>query len=131
MVLFLTRQYFPEGTNGKIRCGGRLICATIELPWKQNQRRISCIPEGRYLLKRRYSRRFKWHIEVVGAKGRDLILMHPANNAMLELQGCIAPVTKICGAGLGLQSRKAFASLKALIEGPLRSGEEVTLIVES
>ena len=62
---------------------------------------------------------------------RKLILIHPANNALLELQGCIAPVTKISGAGLGLHSRKAFTSLKTLVYGALEKGEEVVVIVES
>ena len=48
MILFLTRTYFPDGTNGKLECEGKLICNTIELPWKNNEKRVSCIPEGKY-----------------------------------------------------------------------------------
>ena len=131
MVVFLTRQYFPDGTNGTLRCGGRVVCSTIELPWRNNRRGISCIPEGRYILKARRSRKFGWHLEVTGVAGRSLILVHPANNALLELNGCIAPVTKISGAGVGLQSRKAFSSLKEVVCGSLAREEEVVLIVES
>lgn len=130
-VLFLTRQYFPDGTNGRLLCAGKLVALTIELPWQENKRGQSCIPEGNYTLHRRCSRKFGWHMEVAGVEKRDMILIHPANNAMQELKGCIAPVTKISGPGMGLQSRKAFAGLKRLVYAALDRNEEVVLIVES
>ncbi|HEY6144272.1 MAG TPA: DUF5675 family protein [Flavobacterium sp.] len=131
MVLVLNRTYFPDGTNGKLECEGKFICNTIELPWKNNETKVSCIPEGKYLLRKRYSRKFQWHIEVVGVDKRSLILFHPANNALQELKGCIAPVTKLSGPGLGLMSRKAFAKLKELVYKALETTESVTLIIKS
>lgn len=131
LVLVLTRSYFSDGTNGKLACDGQFICSTIELPWRENQKGISCIPEGYYLLRKRYSRKFKWHIEVVAVKNRSFILLHPANNALLELKGCIAPVTKLSGAGLGLQSRQAFALIKKLVYTALEQSAVVSLIVQS
>jgi hypothetical protein len=130
MILFLTRTYFPEGTNGKLMCEGKLLCNTIELPWKNNEKRVSCIPEGRYFIRKRYSQKFKWHLEVVDVKNRSYILFHPANNALQELNGCIAPVTKLSGPGLGLLSRKAFEKLKTFVYAALDSKESVELIVE-
>ena len=131
MVLLLTRTYFPEGTNGKLECDGKLICNTIELPWKINETKVSCIPEGKYFIRKRYSRKFKWHLEVIDVKDRNLILFHPANNALKELNGCIAPVTKLSGPGLGLMSRKAFIKLKNSVYRALDSAEKVLLIIKS
>lgn len=131
MVLQLSRTYFPDGTNGKLECEGKLICKTIELPWKNNETKVSCIPEGKYFIKKRYSNKFKWHLEVINISNRSLILFHPANNALLELNGCIAPVTKLSGPGLGLMSRKAFAKLKDLVNKALDKKESVELIVQS
>jgi len=131
MVLLLTRTYFPEGTNGKLECNGKLICKTIELPWKMNEMKVSCIPEGKYFIKKRYSRKFQWHLEVIDVKDRSFILFHPANNALKELNGCIAPVTKLSGPGLGLMSRKAFIKLKNLVYRALDSTEKVLLIIKS
>jgi len=34
---------------------GDVLCKTIELPWKDNQHGISCIPAGHYTAKRRFS----------------------------------------------------------------------------
>jgi hypothetical protein len=51
MIIFLTRTYFPEGCNGKLECEGKLICHTIELPWKNNETKVSCIPEGKYFIR--------------------------------------------------------------------------------
>lgn len=131
MVILITRTYFPEGTNGKLECEGKLICYTIELPWKNNETKVSCIPEGKYLLQKRYSNKFKWHLELVDVKSRSFILFHPANNALKELNGCIAPVTKISGAGLGLQSRKAFAKLKTIVYKALDEKQRVLIIIKS
>jgi len=131
MILFLTRTYFPEGSNGKLECEGKLICNTIELPWKNNETKVSCIPEGKYFIRKRYSKKFQWHLEIVEVKNRSLILFHPANNAIQELNGCIAPVTKLSGPGLGLMSRKAFTKLKDLVYQALVHKENVELIVES
>ena len=94
MVLVLNRTYFPEGTQGTLEWNGTIVCYTIELPWLQNQRRISCVPEGEYVLQKRFSPKFKWHLHLKNVPGRDLILIHPANDAKKELLGCIAPVSK-------------------------------------
>ena len=131
MVVVLSRTYFPEGTNGKLECEGQLISYTIELPWKHNERRVSCIPEGEYFIEKRYSHKFKWHLHVLGVDNRSFILFHPANNALKELNGCIAPVTKLSGAGLGLLSRKAFEKLKDQVYKALDRKESVLLIVQS
>jgi hypothetical protein len=131
MVLILLRTYFPEGTNGILEYEGKLICKTIELPWKNNETKVSCIPEGKYFIRKRYSKKFQWHLEILDVKNRSLILFHPANNALQELNGCIAPVTKLSGPGLGLMSRKAFTKLKDLFYKALESKESVELIVQS
>jgi hypothetical protein len=67
---------------------------------------------------------------VVDVENRSLILFHPANNALKELNGCIAPVTKLSGPGLGLLSRKAFEKLKKLVYEAIDRKESVVLIVE-
>lgn len=131
MVLLITRTYFPEGTNGNLECEGKLICKTIELPWMENQKKVSCIPEGKYLLQKRYSNKFKWHIEIMNVSNRGSILFHPANNAIKELNGCIAPVTKISGAGLGLMSRKAFTKLITIVYKALDEKQRVLIIIKS
>ena len=130
MVLFLTRTYFPDGTNGILQCEGKIICKTIELPWKNNERGVSCIPEGKYFIRKRYSTKYKWHLELVDVPNRTYILIHPANNAQKELRGCIAPVTKLSGPGLGLLSRKAFTKVKDLVYKALDNKESVELIVQ-
>ena len=131
MVVILSRTYFPDGTNGILEFEGKFICKTIELPWKMNETKVSCIPEGKYFIKKRYSKKFQWHLEIINVKNRSLILFHPANNALQELNGCIAPVTKLSGPGLGLMSRKAFSKLKNLVYPILDKNESVVLIIQS
>ena len=101
MQLELVRTYYPEGTNGEIFFNGRLMMYSIELPWKENRAGVSCIPEGNYELLKRYSPKFGRHLEVMNVPQRKYILIHPANNALQELKGCIAPVWLLTGAGKG------------------------------
>ena len=127
MELIVERTYYPNGTNGKLLVNQQPICHTIELPWKNNQQNISCIPEGTYPLCRRYSEKFGWHLQVQNVPGRDLILLHPANNALLELEGCIAPVTQITGEGRGIKSRAAFEYIMALVLDAIDKKEPITI----
>ena len=129
MVLVLKRTYFPEGTQGVLEWNGTIVCYTIELPWLENQKRISCIPEGEYILHKRFSPKFKWHLHLMNVPGRDLILIHPANDAKKELLGCIAPVSKHTGIGKGSNSRKALEKLKTLVYTVFDRNEEVKISI--
>ncbi len=65
-------------------------CATLELPWINNQPRVSCIPEGRYTMKFEYSNSFKEFLwELKNVPGRSEIKIHRANYPK-DLLGCIA-----------------------------------------
>lgn len=116
MEIVLHRMYLPEATHGLLQLGDYRISFTLELPWVSNQRSISCIPEGRYELRRRYSPRFKEHFEVVDVPDRTAILIHPANNAQRELRGCIAPVSQLLAPGWGDRSRIAMSKFKHLLQ---------------
>jgi hypothetical protein len=131
MKLELVRIYYPQGTNGKIFHEGRLVTCTIELPWKNNHTGVSCIPEGNYELTKRWSPKFSRHLQVMNVSGRKLILIHPANEALHELKGCIAPVFSTTGAGKGIRSRKALNFLMDLVYGALDRHEQVFLIIKS
>ena len=131
MELELTRSYFSKGTNGTLAHDGQPICATIELPWKNNSARISCIPEGRYRLVKRYSPKFRNHFLIEGVPNRSYILVHPANDAMLELKGCIAPVSLITGSGRGASSRKAMALLNRYLAAAFENKESIFITIKS
>jgi hypothetical protein len=127
MELQLKRTYDPEGTNGALYFGNRLVCHTIELPWLGNQRNISCIIEGRYQLVARENPHHGEHLLVCGVPNRSLILLHRANDAVEELRGCIAPVTTITGKGRGDDSGVALKKLVALTYSALERNEQVWL----
>lgn len=109
--LQIKRIYHPTGTNGSLFLMGQEFCKTIELPWKQNRKQISCIPEGVYPIRFRISNKFSRHIELLQVPNRSLILIHPANNAIKELRGCIAPVMELTAPGRGLRSKTALKLL--------------------
>lgn len=68
-------------------------CFTLELAWRNNARRISCIPTGTYRAVWRTSEKFaeSYHIQELDAPqvtGRTWILIH-RGNFHSEIQGCI------------------------------------------
>jgi len=78
----------PNETLGKLYLDGAFICYTLELPWKDNERRVSRIPEGTYEVKKRYSQKYKEHLHVLKVPGRSYILIHIGNFSKDTL-GCI------------------------------------------
>jgi hypothetical protein len=131
MELELVRSYYAEGTNGKLYVNGKFICYTIELPWKNNLQSLSCIPEGRYAMERRWSPKFQYHLWIRGVPGRSLVLMHPANDALEELKGCIAPVTALNGEGRGSCSKLALSKVLSLLHTAFEKQQTPFLTVKS
>ena len=71
-------------------CNKHLIGVSLERGWKDNQKRISCVPDGIYNLKLEHSNKFKrelWELYVV--PNRSECKFHAANY-WRQLNGCIA-----------------------------------------
>ena len=91
--LLLIRDMFTDkSTIGELFVNGERFCDTLELPWKDNQRSISCIPEGQYKVRMRLPResatRDYIHLLVKDVPSRDYILFHIGNTAK-DTRGCI------------------------------------------
>lgn len=93
--------YHPQGTLGTLTVSGETFY-TVENPWLDNQRNISCIPTGEYGLIWRESPRFGYTYLVDGVPDRTYILLHPANFPT-DVQGCI-------GLGMSLMSDRIAVS---------------------
>ena len=84
-----------KGTGSIISVNGEITCYCLELPWKDNQRNVSCIPGGVYRATIEDSKRFAGKvIRVHDVPGRSGILFHPANY-LGQLLGCFAPCTRL------------------------------------
>ncbi|MBK7807055.1 MAG: hypothetical protein IPJ51_12220 [Saprospiraceae bacterium] len=121
MVIELQRLYQDGWTDGLIFIKGILLCRSIELRWANNERNVSCVPEGVYPMAIIQHPKFGECLLVNNVKGRSGILVHVANDAQKELRGCIAPVFSLSGNGKGLHSRLA---LNYIIENLKISGEK-------
>lgn len=64
-------------------------CNTLELPDKDNQRNISCIPVGVYTATKHKSPTHGECFKIHSVPGRDHILIHVANYVS-QLRGCVA-----------------------------------------
>lgn len=127
----LIRQHVLSDNNQT--CGNLILlgekgiefeCVTLELPWKDNQRSVSCIPEGNYQVELYNSPSQgpgTFHVKDVPA--RSYILIHPGNYTK-DSEGCILLGSKFSdidkdGITDVVNSRVTVDRLKALV-GPFR-----------
>ena len=129
--LQLIRTLYPNGVNGILLFDGTELCKTIELPWQDNQPRVSCIPEGAYRLRQRRSPKFKDHFEIMDVVNRSYILFHAANDATKELRGCIAPVMQHTGEGRGISSRVALERMIDRLYPLMDHGHLISLTIKN
>lgn len=84
-----------HGTEGMLTAGD-FNCKTLELPWRDNQRQISCIPPGEYKVELRLSNKYGRIYWVRKVPDRTYILIHSGNYAgdkskglKTHVMGCI------------------------------------------
>jgi len=88
------------------------LCVTLEESWLNNQRNISCIPEGVYRVVQHNGTKYKevWRLENV--PNRTAILIH-AGNTEYDTEGCILVGQKF---GVLGDKRAILSSKPALTE---------------
>lgn len=118
--------YTPRGTFSRVYFNGKFLCYAIEREWASNRPRVSCIPEGEYMVSPYRSPKFGESLIVEGGTvgkfpapgyARSGILFHPANRA-IELQGCIAPgmdLGVVDGQWAVTRSRAAMGRLLSMV----------------
>ena len=84
--LELATLSFDDCTLGRLRVGD-FTCFTLELPWKDNSRKVSCIPEGTYLCQAGVSPSNGNVIKVYDVPNRSHIQIH-AGNFTSDIEGC-------------------------------------------
>lgn len=124
MKALLIRSYKQDSTPGTLFINDDngdelLFVETLELPWKQNKQNISCVLPRTYIVKKRFTEKFKWHFHLQDVEERTWILIHPGNYTR-QIQGCILPGLKhkdIDGDGIidVVDSKKAMDKLLAIL----------------
>ena len=91
-LLVIRETFTDKSTIGNLYLNGEWLCDTLELPYLDNQRSISCIPEGQYKARLRTAResatRNYLHLLVEDVKDRSYILVH-IGNFPKDTRGCI------------------------------------------
>ena len=107
-LLLIRDTFSSESTIGELFLNGERFCDTLELPYKDNQKSISCIPEGVYKVRLRLPResatRNYIHLLVKDVKDRSYILFHIGNTAK-DSRGCIL---------VGMKSKQDFVGNSTL-----------------
>jgi hypothetical protein len=93
-----------DGTFGVILDGDLPFCLSVERPWLNNQRNISCYPDGDYICKRVQSPKFGNTFEITCIPNRTDCLFHKGN-IMDDSHGCTV---------LGEQYEYAFVEKKGI-----------------
>jgi hypothetical protein len=94
---------------------------TLELPNKNNEKNISCIPKGEYCCTLTYSPHFnKKTYEILNVKNRTGIRIH-ATNCFYELRGCIAVGNRLYDINNDkeldlLESKKVIESFESILQ---------------
>lgn len=90
MQLRLVRVAENNGaTKGALCFNNEPELLTLELPYRDNEPQISCIPDGRYKASLQFSQRFQRPLfRVLNVPGRTGILFH-AGNTVDDIEGCI------------------------------------------
>lgn len=88
--LVLERVYLATETLGSLYRNDVMLCKTMELPWRDNQRSISCIPENIYrvIAQPPKADRPYPYFRLPDVPGRSGILIHKISYVS-GLKGCI------------------------------------------
>jgi hypothetical protein len=117
-----------KATLGDLFVDGKWECYSLERPWLNNEKQLSCIPPGTYKIGLHDSPHFKRTLpHLLDVPSRDYILIHPANWPS-ELKGCIAP-GQVKGDDCVYKSKTAFEALNAKIVAALAADDEVIITV--
>ena len=127
--LLLIRDTFTDkSVIGKLYLNGEFYGHTLELPWNDNQKKISCIPKGVYEVVKRFTAESKYkyeHLHILDVANREMILMHVGNYPK-NSKGCVLLGNTRALNFVG-DSRKAFYRLMY----DLGSFEEIELIIKN
>ena len=66
-----------KGTQGVFIFNNSVVCYSLELPWRNNAREISCIPAGLYPISKEIHPRFASVFRLSSVPARAGILIHP------------------------------------------------------
>lgn len=120
MIEITRLEQTERGTLGQILVDGKVVCYSLELPWKDNEQNVSCIPTGaEYRCDLEYSNRYGVDLwEVKNVEGRSEIKFHKGNY-LKDSRGCILVGTEPSydedGNRCVLQSSKAFNKFMAAL----------------
>ena len=133
-LLIIRDTFTAKSIIGKLYCNGEFMAHTLELPWRDNQKSVSCIPEGRYKCRVRLAResasRDYVHLLVQDVPGRSYILFHYGNFPS-DTRGCILTGThRAQSPDKILESRIAHPYLMDYILGNQLS-ERIELVIKN
>lgn len=88
MLKLIRVSEYDGATYGVMIIGDKPEFVTLEESWRDNERMISCIPQGRYTIKLHRSPKFGLCYKVLNVPERDEILIHVGNTSA-DTTGCI------------------------------------------
>lgn len=113
---------------GNLSIDGEWFCSTLELPWRDNAHKVSCIPSGIYEVRLAYSAKFRdARPLLVNVPGRTGILIHEGNTRK-DTEGCIL-VGLNKAKGKVLESKATLKKLMKLLSDAKGRREMIILTI--
>ena len=130
-LLIIRDTFSDKSTIGELFINGERFCDTLENPWINNKKNVSCIPKGEYKVRLRLAResatRDYLHLLVEDVENRSYILFHIGNTPK-DTSGCIL-------VGLGSEQHVVYNSTLAmdLVMKEILNlgGENINLIIKN
>lgn len=108
-----------RGTFGVLRYGDIPFVLTLERPWVNNEKDISCIPAGVYKCRKIRSPRFGDTYEICDVPNRTHVLLHKGN-FIEDTHGCVLVGEEFSGTfdrPFVASSERGFLELMKLLNG--------------
>lgn len=111
-----------DGTWGVLEYNGEPFALTGELPWIENKKNLSCIPDGSYKAKRTYSHKYGYVYLLQNVPNRGGILIHSGNVPTKDSRGCILigeEFSRLDKTLAVVSSKRAYQEFQAIVNGDL------------
>lgn len=114
---------------GVLFVDGRVVCWTLEPPWRGNKNSVSCIPVGMYVGTKIVSQDHGVTLLINEVPGRSEILLGHKGNSVTDTRGCMIVGSRpgwVNGARWVFESTKAMEAYRgAIYELPMGGLAEV------
>ena len=116
MIVVDRKRSHPRSMGGDLSVDGKFVCHTLELPWRWNEKNVSCIPPGEYAAFLRYDKPDGWRIQLLAVPGGRTGVQIHVGNYPRQIRGCVLVGTSFASDAV-FHSEDAYQLLRQAFYG--------------